>query len=303
MAKHLEGLVAAPCAPMHADGSLNLDVIGRYAQFLAATGCSGGFVNGSTGESLSLTVSERREIAARWAAAAPKGFAVVVHVGTPCLADSQELAAHAQEIRAAAIGFMAPCFFKPATVDDLVACCVEVAAAAPRLPFYYYHIPSLTGVGLPMADFLRAASDRIPNLVGLKYTFEDLADFGECVELAGRRFDCLFGRDESLLAGLAVGAKGAIGSTYNFAAPLFRRILAAFAAGDLAAAQRDQGRARDMISVLKRWGGIPAFKALMPFLGLDLGPVRLPLRAIPAARLDALRADLEAIGFFDYCCK
>jgi N-acetylneuraminate lyase len=303
MAEHLRGLVAAPFTPMTEDGGICFEAVEKYPAFLAANGCSGAFVNGTTGESLSLTVAERRQLAERWVAHAPDGITVIVQVGHNCLAESRDLAAHAQQIGAAAIGMMAPCFFRPESVDDLVACCSEVAQAAPELPFYFYHLPGKTGVHFPMVDFLRAAAGVIPTLTGIKYTFEDLADLGQCIDLQGGRFTLLFGRDEALLGALAIGAEGAVGTTYSLAAPLYRRIMDSFEAGDLAAAQADQGRSREMVAVFKRHGGLPAFKAGMGLIGLDCGPVRLPQRALSAEQTEALRADLEAIGFFDYCCK
>ena len=93
----------------------------------------------------------------------------------------------------------------------LVECCAEIAAAAPRLPFYYYHIPIMTGVAVPMTTFLTEAARRIPNLAGLKYTANTLHEYQECVALDGGRFDVLFGFDELLLPSLAVGAAGAVG--------------------------------------------------------------------------------------------
>lgn len=303
MTARLGGLVAAPFTPFHADGSVNLGLIESCVHALAANGVRGAFVCGTTGESLSLTVHERRQVAERWTAAAPDGFAVVIHVGHTCLADARALAAHAQAIGARAIGAMPPCFFRPASVDDLVACCADVAAAAPDTPFYYYHLPSMTGVAFPMIDFLRAAADRIPTLAGIKFTYEDLSDFGQCLEFQDRRFDLLFGRDEALLAGLALGATGAIGSTYNLAAPLYLRLIAAFEAGDLAAARADQERARQSIALLLRAGGLRAFKACMKLIGLDCGPVRPPLRPLSDAQTEALRAGLARLGFFDYCSK
>jgi N-acetylneuraminate lyase len=191
-------------------------------------------------------------------------------------------------------------------VEDLVACCREVAAAAPALPFYYYHMPSMSGVAFAMADFLEAAADRIPTLVGLKFTYENLMDFGLCLRMAGGRFDVLFGRDEILLSALALGARGAVGTTYNFAAPLYLRIIEAFRAGDMKTAADIQMRAAEMIRVLARAGGgsaIPSGKALMKMIGIDCGPVRLPLVGLEPDECDRLRTDLERIGFFEYCCK
>jgi N-acetylneuraminate lyase len=137
----------------------------------------------------------------------------------------------------------------------------------------------------------------------VKFTFEDLEDFSAARVLGGTDYDILFGRDEILLDGLKLGATGAVGSTYNYAAPLFSRIIAAHAAGDLATAEREQGKARAFIDVMIRFGGLPAGKAMMRFAGIDCGPVRLPLRAISTADERALCTALEAQGFFEYASQ
>jgi N-acetylneuraminate lyase len=302
MAEKITGLVAAPFTAFHADGSLHLDQIEFQAESLFLSGVRGAFVCGTTGESLSLTVAERMAVAERWAAAAAdEDLAAIIHVGHPCLEDAKTLAAHAQKIKARAIGAMAPCFFKPAGVDDLVAWCAEVAAAAPALPFYYYHIPSMTGVSFPAADVLERGADRIPTLAGAKFTYENLMDYHRCVTLRGGRFDMLFGRDEILLSALVLGAKGAVGTTYSFAAPLYLRVIEAYRKGDLATAQAEQLRAVEMIQTLIRHGGIPAFKAVMKMIRVDCGPVRPPLRDLTLEERHHLHQDLERIGFFDYC--
>jgi N-acetylneuraminate lyase len=288
---------------MHADGSINLDVIEKQAASLVENGVSGAFVCGSTGESLSLTVAERMAIAERWKAVTGDALDVVVHAGHTCVADSKAMAAHAQKIGVRAIAAMAPCFFKPATVEDLVAVCAEIAGAAPELPFYFYHLPSMTGVNFPVVEVLKAGSGRIPTLEGVKFTYENLMDFRQCVDLERGRFNILFGRDEILLAGLVMGARGAVGTTYSFAAPLFLRVIEDYQSGDLTAAQREQSRATEMVAVLLRFGGLAAGKAMMKMVGIDCGPVRLPLRSLSDEQCRALRAELERIGFFDYCSR
>ncbi|HEY3376825.1 MAG TPA: dihydrodipicolinate synthase family protein [Armatimonadota bacterium] len=304
MQTHIEGLIAAPFTPMDAEGQLNIDVVESYAALLQRNGVAGAFIGGTTGESLSLTLCERQALTAAWMAAAPAALKVIVHVGHTCLDYSVTLAAQAQQVGACAIAAMAPCFFKPG-LHELVAYCRQIAAAAPELPFYYYHIPSMTGVHIPMADFLQAAGPLIPNLAGVKFTYEDLLDFQACLALDGGRFDMLFGRDETLLAGLALGARGAVGSTYNFAAPLYTRLLTAFHAGDLAAARREQQRAVAMIRFLLACGMpfMPASKAIMGMLGVECGPTRLPLPAIIGAQREALYAGLQALGFFADACQ
>ena len=302
--KRLKGLIAAPYTPFQKDGRLNLPMIEKLAEALVVNKVAGAFVCGTTGEGVSMSTAERMKVAERWQACAGPKLRVIVHVGHTSLGDCRALAAHAQKIGAAAVGCMAPFCFKPAKAEDLVAFCAEVAAAASDLPFYYYHIPCVTGVTIPAFDFLRAAADRIPNLAGIKFTHENLMDYSACVRWEGGRYDALFGRDEMLLPGLAVGAAGAIGSTYNYAAPVYHRIMKAFARGDLAVAQDEQARANAMIAVLIRFGGMPpAGKAFMRLIGLDCGPVRLPLCPLTEAQAEALRAGAEAAGFFDFASR
>jgi len=288
---------------MRPDGSLNLDATDGLYRMLAANGVRGAFVCGTTGEGMSLTVPERRLVAERWRAVAEGSFVVLAHVGHNCLPDCQELAAHAQRIGADGIALMAPSFFKPSCPEDLVLFCAEVAACAPELPFYYYHMPAMSGVAIPVADFLTAARDRIPTLAGAKFTYEDLLDYGRCLVLDGGRFDMLFGRDEILLSALALGARGAIGTTYNFAAPLYRRVMDAYEAGDMATAQAEQSRAREMVALLYRSGGLAAVKPIMKMIGLDCGPPRLPLHRLGRSESARVRAGLEGLGFFEYCCR
>ncbi len=297
MKNRLTGLIAAPFTALNADLSLNLDMIKRQAQHLAHQGVSGAFICGTTGEGLSLTVTERQQIAETWMAAAPKALQVIVHVGHTTVIESQHLAAHAAQIGARAVATIGPTFFRVSTIKQLVDFCAEVAAGAPALPFYYYHMPAMTGADLPMHDFLKLASRRIPNLAGIKFTHENLMDYSRCLQFEGGRYDILFGRDEILLAALALGAKGAVGSTYNYMPSIYLRVIEAFKAGDLETARRYQSQAIEIIAVMARNGGLPGGKAMMKLIGIDCGPVRPPLQNLPAETLEAFAVELKTVGF------
>ncbi|CAB1324273.1 unnamed protein product [Coregonus sp. 'balchen'] len=136
---------------------------------------------------------------------------VIVHVGCMSLKDSQELARHAAEIGADGIAVISPSFFKPATADALRMFLQEVAAAAPAVPFYYYHIPAVTGVNLRSRDVLEGIEKQIPSFQGLKFSGSDMMDFGQCVSYSPSHWSLLYGIDEQLLGGLAMGANGAVG--------------------------------------------------------------------------------------------
>jgi N-acetylneuraminate lyase len=208
-----------------------------------------------------------------------------------------ELAAHAREVGAAAVAAVSPSYFKPAAVADLVDFLAPIAAVASPLPFYYYHIPCMTSVSLPVSELLREARGRIPNLRGLKFSDDDLIDLQGCITADGGAFDVLFGFDEALLAGLAFGVAGAVGGTYNFAAPLYQRLIRAFEKGDLPAARSAQFRATEMVKTLSSFGFTAASKAVMAFVGVDCGPVRAPLHNLTPEQLGVLfdrLAPLEA---------
>lgn len=300
MTTRLRGLVAATYTPFNPDRSLDLAAVPPLVERLLADGVSGLYVCGSTGEGVSLSTPERKRVTEAFIAAAANRVPVVVQVGHNSLAEACDLAAHAQAAGADATSAMPPSYFKPGSVAMLVECCAEIAAAAPKLPFYYYHIPVMTGVVVPMTTFLTEAAGRIPNLAGLKYTANTLHEYQECVALDGGRFDVLFGFDELLLPALAVGAAGAVGSTFNIAAPLYRRVIDAFARGDIDAARALQLQAVQMIATIARHPFHPAMKLILGWLGTPCGDCRPPQPTLSAADQATLRAALEASGFFQW---
>jgi N-acetylneuraminate lyase len=280
-------------------------MVERQAEHFSRLGISGVFVTGSTGEGPSLTIDERQRLTQRWIEIGPRaGLDVLVQVGTSSVAQSKALAAHAQQIGAAAIGCLPPFYLKPDSADALVAYCAAVASAAPDLPFYYYHIPRLSGVDLPMPEFLEKGGKKIPNLAGMKFTYQDMGQAMRCLGLDDGRYNILLGWDEGFLAGLGIGIRGAIGNTFNFAAPLYRRVREFFEAGNLQAARDEQRRALAMIATIWRYGHmVTVSKAVMSLIGIDCGPPRLPLVPLGDNALASLRDDLDKLGFFQWAAN
>jgi len=297
MKSKLIGLIAAPFTALNPDSTLNLPMIQHQAKALAENGVTGAFICGTTGEGLSLTTDERIQIAERWISSAPPSLKIIVHVGHQSVNESRQLAAHAERIGAAAFATIAPTFFRATNLEQLIDFCARVAEGAPSLPFYYYHMPAMTGADFAMHDFLRLASGRIPNLAGIKFTHENLMDYTRCLNFEEGRFNILFGRDEILLAALAMGATGAVGSTYNYMAGIFHCMLEAFKNGDTENARRHQLTAIQIIAVMSRRGGLAAGKAMMKMVGLDCGPVRTPLQNLSPEALESLTRELEHVGF------
>lgn len=302
---HLSGLIAAPFTPMKPNGDLNLSVIPDYYRLLKSNGNSGAFICGSTGEGVSLTMEEKKAVAVAWSAATKDDpdFKVITLVGGTSLRDSVELALHARQLNLYAIAFTAPFYFKPADITALAASCKFVADAVESMPYYYYHIPQLTGVDFPMIRLVEILDAEVPNFVGIKYTHEDLMDFLSCVNFKNGKYDMLWGRDESLLSALAVGAKGGVGSTYNYAAPLYLELIKAFDDGNHQKARALQQQSIDMIRLLGKYGGIAVGKAFMRLIGLDCGEFRLPVKNMSKHQFELFSNDTKALRFHEFCSR
>ena len=297
----LSGLTAATHTPFYADGSLNLAVVEQQAAHLLNNRITTAFIGGSTGECHSLSLAERQALAQRWYEVCHgTSLRFVVHVGSNCISDSKALATQAQQLGAVAISALAPSYFKPRSLDALVACVVPIAAAAPQTPFYFYDIPVMTNVSFSMPAFLAMAKDRVPTLAGIKFTNPDLMAYQLCLRADSGEWDVPFGCDEFLLAALSLGAKGAVGSSFNFAAPVYHRIIAAFERGDLTTARDEQFNSVRLIQLLASYGYMGAAKAVMEMCGVPVGPPRLPNDSLTATQIADLRCKLETMGFFDW---
>jgi len=299
MNAHLTGLIAAPFTPMHADGSINSALIPSYYAFLKQNGVTGAFICGSTGEGVSLTMPEKKEVAEAWAQSTKNDpdFKVMMFLGGTCITDCIDLAKHAREIGLYAVSFTSPFYFKPANIEMLAQCCISIAEQVPNMPFYYYHIPVLTGVGFSMFELVKALDGRLPNFAGIKYTHEDFMDFQSCLNYKNGKYDMLWGRDENMLSALAVGAKGAVGSTFNYAAPLYYEIIDAFNSNEMEKASQLQQKSIDMIRLLGKYGGISVGKSYMKLVDMDCGAFRLPIKNMTVEQFEEFKYDVEALGF------
>lgn len=298
--KKLTGLVAATFTPMHANGEINVEPIPAMVDALVAQGITGLYVCGSTGEGPSLTTHERECVAEAFIESARGRVPVMVQVGHNSIEEARHLAKHAAACGADAISAVSPSYFIPEDVPTLVTTFARIAEAAPETPFYYYHIPRLSGLTLNVLAFLEAASSRIPSLAGIKFSNRDVDLMQQCLAFGNQRYNILFGVDEMLLSGLVAGCDGAVGSTYNFLAPLYLEVIRSFESGDIAAARAHQLKAVELIAVILRYHGLSGLKAAMAISGLPCGSTRLPLTPLTGADVARLREELDALGFFTY---
>lgn len=297
--------MVAVYTPMKAGGlELDLDIIPAYVDFIAKRNITNIMPAGSNGESLSLSLAERKALAEAWATAAPKrGLHLYMHIGSESLVDSIELAKHAAATDGVSgILAMTPVYFKP-TVQTLHDFLASVAHAAPQMPFWFYHFPDDTGVLPGQAHkFLEMAdrSGKMPNLMGIKYTDYNLMDFQRCTQVGHpMKYNMLYGRDEQAFAALELGADAAVTSTAQYA-PSLREMVALYKKGDKKGAKAKQEENAKLCSMFGDFEGDQNIqKNIMKMAGLDVGPSRLPKRDLNPTEYAEFASQLHKAGLID----
>lgn len=293
-------LIAAPFTPFDNNGELNLGVIPAYVDYLTQNKVHGVFICGTTGESVSMSIDERKRVAEAWSAAAKGRLKVIVHIGGNSVVECQQLAEHAGKLDVAAVAIFAPFFFKPSSAAELVAFMKPIAQKASKLPFYYYHMPSMTGITVSASDISALAMAQIENFKGVKFTHFDMYDMQKCISLSPD-IEIMHGYDETLLCGLTLGVQSAVGSTYNYIPSVYKNVIGAFQSGDLAKARKHQLESVELVKILVRYGGgVRAGKAIMKIAGIDCGSCRVPLSSFSESEFNQLKKDVESLNLIDY---
>jgi len=284
----LKGLIPATFTPLDPDGELNLKLIPDYVSHLATNGIEYIFINGTTGEGPSLTVEERKQSAEAWLRSSRGGLkGVMVHVGAGNSREACDLARHAETHGAIAVSAAPSTYFKPSTLKDLLAYCKVIAASAPTLPFYYYHIPGLSGCQVPIDEFYARAIHDIPSFRGIKFSCTDLVALGPCLKIRRQRLndDIFWGVDEANIIAIDHGLEGCIGSTYNMMAPVGQLIMELQRRGERGTMMEWLFFVQDVVKAYRGLAEESSFIGVMKattsvVVGLELGPTRLPLASV-----------------------
>ncbi|WP_276371284.1 dihydrodipicolinate synthase family protein [Chryseolinea sp. H1M3-3] len=297
-------ILNATFTPMDEDGMINYERIPDLFRHCINTGANGIFLNGTTGECMSLSVEERLKLVETWTLHRRElnrpDFKIFVHVGSCNLYETARMAEHAQSHGVDGIAMVATFYFRPKTLEELVEQCEYVAAAASKTPFYYYNIPFLTGVNFPLISFLEIASRRIPNFAGLKNSFTDIVDYQHCIHFAKENYSLYWGTDEAFMMLYAAGNRHYVGSTYNYMGDIYQQMLQAHQAGDLKSVVTLEGEADAIYKIILKHNGITAGKEIMRFLGIDCGTVRKPLKPFTKGDSETLLRKLRETTFFHH---
>lgn len=281
--KKFTGIYPALLTPFDKNGQINRGVLRELVEMNIQKGVSGFYVCGSTAEAFLLSSEQRKEILETVAAQNNGRVQLLAHVGHIDTLTAIDLARHAAALGVDAVSAVAP-FYYHFTFEEIKRYYFDIADAVDR-PMIVYNFPAFSGVNLSEDNLAEFFADA--RFAALKHTSSDFF----LLERMSRRFpdrSFLNGYDEMFLSGLAAGADGAVGSTYNFMAEKFIRIRALFQQNRMAEALEEQRRANNILSALRREGLMAGEKAILCGLGLDFGTARRPFHALTQEQTDLL---------------
>lgn len=271
MKKEFKGIFPALLTPFDKNDNVNIEVLKRITRYNLDKGVSGFYVGGSTAEAFLLSTEERLQVMQAVAEEAKTETTLIAHIGCISTKQAIELAKAAKEMGYDAISSVAPFYYK-FSFPEIKKYYYDIVDAV-DLPMFIYNFPAFSGVNLTVDNIAEFLTD--DRFLGVKHTSSDY--------FALEQFKAAFpdkivynGYDETFLAGLAMGADGAIGSTFNLMAEKFIKIRALFAENKVQEAQAVQKEANAIIRALCKVGVMQGEKAVMDALGFEMGDARAP---------------------------
>jgi 4-hydroxy-tetrahydrodipicolinate synthase len=295
--RRLKGVVTPIITIFKQDGSVDYDAIRTLVETLIAKGVHGLFPNGTTAEAPYLNAEERKAIAQLAVTTAAGRVPVFIHTGGINLFETIEFSRHAVDIGADGIAVVTPSFFG-LPQDAIAEYYITIAQALPQdFPIYLYTIPENTGNDiLPVTAKLIA--EKCPNVVGIKYSGDDMVQILEYVLIREGEFSVMCGNDRAFVPALAGGCDGIVSGLSMVFPKRFRHIYDIWTAGRYEEAMQENRKlVADTVCILSKSPFLPRLKASIDYIGQSGGPMRPPMPQISAQDRAELYQQLGQVDF------
>ena len=243
---------------------------------------------GTTGESATLSDSEKLEIIRRAKRYTGNSCTILAGTGSNCTEHAVALSRAAQAAGADGLLVVSP-YYNKATSEGLVTHYSAIASAV-QIPLVLYNVPSRTGVDIPV-EVYRILS-QIPNIVGVKEASGDLTKTAETLRICQPGFSVWSGNDDQAVAAMSLGSAGVISVVSNLLPEKVQAMSLAALDGDFDTAAALQLELLPLIRALFREVNPIPVKAAMQIIGFDCGACRLPLTPPDEKTIQELKAHL-----------
>ena len=289
----MKGIFTALLTPFNDDYSINEESLKKLVKFNLDNGVQGFYVGGSTGESMIMSEEERNRVFRIVRDACDGAVPMIAHVGAISTDSAINMALEAKMLGYDAISAVAP-FYYGFPLEAIKKYYYDIVSAA-DMPMFIYNFPAGNGFGLT-APVAKEMFEHDGRFMGIKHTSNDLfalKQFKQSID----NITVFNGYDEVCLAGLSMGADGAIGSTYNFMGKRFVALYNAFLSGNMEEAKKLQDEGCEIITEMCKYGVFQCEKEILTQMGIPMGNCRRPFLPISNDGKKAVTKILENYEF------
>ncbi|MGI6714498.1 MAG: dihydrodipicolinate synthase family protein [Bacilli bacterium] len=286
-----KGIMSAIFSVYDKEMNVKTETVKKMVDYQLANGLTGFYVGGNTGECKVLPNRTRKQMLEAVVKHNRQRGKVVVHVGAGRLEDVLDLVEHANQLEVDAIASLPPAMQPYYSMEETLDY-YRLLAQKSKHPIFAYVTSVIAG---DMLEFVSELT-KIDQVIGIKISFRDYYLFGAIKRKFADRLIVLNGPDETLICALALGADGAIGSTYNILPKVGVTLYESFKKGDVETALRAQGQLNDVIDLLIH-ENLAWWKAPLTLLGFDMGHTVAPQKMPNQEDLTFLKAKLDDINF------
>lgn len=287
------GAGVALITPMHEDESVNYDKLAEVIEYQIANHTDSIIICGTTGEAATLSTEEHIEVIKFCVEQVKHRIPVIAGTGSNCTSSAIELSQEAQNVGADALLCVTP-YYNKATQAGLVGHFKAVADSV-KIPIILYNVPSRTGCNIK-PETVAAICKEASNVVGIKEASGDLSQVAMLMSIMDGRLDLYSGNDDQIVPIMSLGGKGVISVLSNVAPRQAHEIAADYLAGDVKSACRKQLEAIELIKALFCEVNPIPVKHAMNLMGMEVGPLRMPLSPMEPKNLETLKNAMKNYG-------
>nr|WP_303230892.1 4-hydroxy-tetrahydrodipicolinate synthase [uncultured Blautia sp.] len=289
-----KGAGVAIITPMHEDGSVNYEKLEEILEFQIANSTDAVIICGTTGESSTMTHGEHLKTIKFAVDKVAKRVPVIAGTGSNCTETAIMMSKEAASYGVDALLVVTP-YYNKATQKGLIAHYTAIANAVPETPIIMYNVPSRTGCNL-QPDTVAALVKNVKNIVGIKAASGDLSQIAKMMSMAGENLELYSGNDDQILPIMSLGGLGVISVLSNVAPKQTHDIVMKFMEGDTREAARLQLEAIPLINALFCEVNPIPVKTAMNMMGMEVGPLRMPLCEMEESNKETLAKAMKDYG-------
>lgn len=287
------GAGVAIVTPFHEDGSINYDKLDELIDFHCEKKTDSIIICGTTGESATMTEEEHMECVKFTINRAKGRIPVIAGTGSNCTRTAIDMSKEAAEYGADGLLLVTP-YYNKATQNGLIAHFIAVAKEA-KAPIIMYSVASRTGCNIEPATVAELVKN-VDNIVGIKEASGNISQIAKIMAMTDGKIDLYSGNDDQIVPILSLGGKGVISVLSNVAPDETHDICERFFNGDIVGSAALQLKALPLVEQLFcEVNPIPVKKA-MQLMGVDCGPLRMPLTEISKAHEESLAKAMKEFG-------